>query len=268
MANPQPTDSHLRIAHSIQEEIMMRDFTKRQRSIVDFILRLSWGCNKKTAIIPKQRDFEIVGIGEGKIKRELQWLVNAKVIIWNRNTNEFSFNKNYDQWLVSIVPGYDKEKLTNLLHLNLTTYQNGKQLTETVSAETCQNGKVLTETVISNLPKREVGHVSNTELPRAGDRSIESIIENNIYNDHFEHAWKAYPVKRGKKKISEKQKKLLEEEVGLEQLLRCIARYKQSKPDWQQYQNGDTFFRSGFADFLDDAWDETQEGNPYGDIIL
>lgn len=266
MANPQPTDAHLRIAHSIQEEIMMRDFTKRQRSIVDLILRLSWGCNKKTAIIPRQRDFEMVGIGEGKIKRELQWLVNAKVIIWSRDTNEFSFNKNYDQWLVSIVPGYDKELFSQLLHLNLYAYQNGKQLTKPGSTETYQDGKFLTKKESLNLPKREDEHVSNAELPTADDRSKESIKE-NIYNVHFEHAWKTYPVKRGKGKISEKQKKLLENEVGLEQLLRCIKRYKQSKPDWQQYQNGDTFFRSGYADFLDDVWEEKQDIE-HGNIIL
>lgn len=46
MVNPQPTDAHIRIAHSLFEEIAMRDFSKRQRIMIDLVLRLSWGCGK------------------------------------------------------------------------------------------------------------------------------------------------------------------------------------------------------------------------------
>jgi hypothetical protein len=171
MASPQPTDAHIRIAHSIEEEIMMRDFTKRQRSILDLILRLSWGCAKKTAIIPRQKDFEIVGIGETKIKEELIWLVNARVIAWDKDIDEFGFNKDYDQWRVSIVPGFNRERFAELIHLNLDTSQNGK-----ISS---QNGKLnneeLTETERINLPKRKDKHGSNIDEKPACEGSKESI---------------------------------------------------------------------------------------------
>ena len=130
MANPQPSDAHIRLAHSITEAIMTRDFTKRQRSILDLILRLSWGCGKKTAIIPKQMDFQTVGIARSKIHNELEWLVNAKVIEWNRETNTYSFQKDFDQWAVSLVPGYDRKRYDNLLHINLSS-QNGNIIDET-----------------------------------------------------------------------------------------------------------------------------------------
>jgi hypothetical protein len=171
MASPQPTDAHIRIAHSIEEEIMMRDFTKRQRSILDLILRLSWGCGKKTAIIPRQKDFEIVGIGETKIKDELIWLMNARVIAWDKDIDEFGFNKDYDQWRVSIVPGFNKERFAELIHLNLDTSQNGKL--------SSQNGKPqneeLTETVRTNLPKREDEQGSNVDEKPVYEVSKESI---------------------------------------------------------------------------------------------
>lgn len=64
MANPQPTDAHLRVAHNITEAIMTRDFTKRQGKVLDLILWLSWGCGSKEAYIPHQRDFSVVGIHE------------------------------------------------------------------------------------------------------------------------------------------------------------------------------------------------------------
>jgi hypothetical protein len=186
MVNPQPTDAHLRIAHSIEEEIMMRDFSKRQRSILDLILRLSWGCGKKTAIIPLQKDFEMVGIDQTKIKTELSWLVNAKVISWNQDEKEFSFNKNYDEWRVSIVIGYDKKRFSELLNLNLNTCQNGKlELAKTASndneklAETASiSMDGLDEKARNDLTKKQVPCGSNADdsmpegLPKESSKEI------------------------------------------------------------------------------------------------
>jgi hypothetical protein len=118
MVNQQPTDAHLRIAHSITEAIMLRDFSKRQRKILDLILRLSWGCgNKETATIPRQKDFECAGIHEAHIQTELQWLVNSKVIA--RAGDKYSFVKDFNQWQVSRNKPYQPEKLTELVSINL-----------------------------------------------------------------------------------------------------------------------------------------------------
>lgn len=130
MANPQPTDAHLRIAHSLLEQIMVSGFSKRQLSILLFILRLSWGCGKKEANIPRQSDFEIVGVGKGHIKADLDWLMEAKVIY--RNGNFYGFNKDYDQWRVSRARGYKQERVTEMVRLNLQeSYRNGNQVTKT-----------------------------------------------------------------------------------------------------------------------------------------
>lgn len=143
MANRQPTDAHLRVAHHINEQVMASDFTKRQRKILDLILRLSWGCGKKEAYIPRQKDFEVVGVGEGHIKAELRWLQLAKVI--TISDNEYSFNKDYDQWRVSRAKGYDPEKLTELVRINLSskpkTYQSGKTNLPKQEDSTYQSGK-------------------------------------------------------------------------------------------------------------------------------
>ena len=117
MANPQPADAHLRVAHSIGEQLMVSHFSEQQRRILDLILRLSWGCGKKVAFIPRQRDFEVVGVREGHIKGHLDWLVDAKVI--NRNESHYSFNKDFDQWRVSRSLGFSQAKLTELVRRNL-----------------------------------------------------------------------------------------------------------------------------------------------------
>lgn len=139
MANPQPTDAHLRIAHSINEAIMTRDFSKRQRKILDLILRLSWGCGSKYAYIPLQKDFEVVGVHEVAVKNEITWLEVSKVII--RDNHFYWFNKNYDEWEVSRVKPYHPERLINLVSINLNG--NKPQLNKTLS-ENLINSEVTT----------------------------------------------------------------------------------------------------------------------------
>jgi len=148
MANPQPTDAHLRIAHSIQEQVMVSDFSKRQRKILDLILRLSWGCGKKDALIPHQNNFELVGVHETDIKTELEHLVNCKVI--EIGDTYYSFNKNYDQWRVSLSRKFTPEKLGKLLSLNLN--ELGKTQTPILvkhKESTLQNTKIATPELAS-----------------------------------------------------------------------------------------------------------------------
>lgn len=166
MANPQPTDAHLRIAHRIQEEIGMREFSKRQRKILDFILRLSWGCGKKCAYIPKQKYFTLYGIPEQDIKRELKWLIAANVIEIDEEQKSYWFNKDYDSWKVSIVSGYDYEMFKEVLHLNIETSQNTKN--------------ELRETRSTDFVKHEEGHAPDEVIAMSDGAPKESIKE-NIY---------------------------------------------------------------------------------------
>lgn len=68
----------------------------------------------------------------------------------------------------------------------------------------------------------------------------------------FERLWKLYPVKKGKGQISDAKKlKLLE--IGFDEMARAIERYVAyvKSIDYLQYQNGSTFFNSGYVDYLD-----------------
>ena len=141
MASPQLDEGYTRLANSIIEAIMLRDFTKRQRKILDMIFRLSYGCNKKVAIIPHQRDFELVGVYEGDVHEQLAWLETSKIII--RNGPEYAFNKDFDQWQISRVHPFQPNKLGELLSLNL-------------------NG--LSRTLSENIVKHEVGASQNTKF--------------------------------------------------------------------------------------------------------
>ncbi|MDD5511392.1 MAG: replication protein [Dehalococcoidales bacterium] len=148
MANNLPTEAHIRIAHSIEEQLMVSNFTSQQRRILDLILRLSWGCNKENAYIPKQRDFEIVGVREGHIKAHLDCLIRDKVLY--RNGSFYSFNRNFNDWRISRAFSYRPEKLTELVSLNL--HINDEKLTESVSSGSCND----LPNQEANLPNQEV----------------------------------------------------------------------------------------------------------------
>lgn len=122
MAKPQPTYAHIRIPHQIGEHIMVSQFTARQRRILDLILRLSWGCGKEEAQIPRQRDFGVVGVGEGHIKTELERLVRDNII--RRDCDRYALNRDLTQWRVSRFRGYHREELTGLVGLNLNQSGN------------------------------------------------------------------------------------------------------------------------------------------------
>lgn len=114
-------------------------------------------------------------------------------------------------------------------------------------------------------------------VPQLGDqkRNIKKIKKNTCTDaqmhsaqcadDLFEQLWKLYPNKKGKGRISQTKKKELMK-VGYEKLALCIRRYQRDKPDWQVWQNGSTFFNSGYLDYLDGNYEPVKtEGGELDD---
>lgn len=100
MANPQP-DQFTRLSNELLEAVMRSDFTKRQLNILFLIWRCSYGFGKKVAIL-KKSDFQVVGIYPSDITKELNYLAEAKVIFWDKVNDLIAFNKDYDQWRISL----------------------------------------------------------------------------------------------------------------------------------------------------------------------
>lgn len=85
--------------------------------------------------------------------------------------------------------------------------------------------------------------------------------DKNIYGDFFEEVWTLYPVKKGKGSVSDTQKKKLYD-IGLEEMTRAIAQYKQEQEGIEKkfWKHGSTFFNSGYVDYLDVNYeDKTSE---------
>lgn len=91
--------------------------------------------------------------------------------------------------------------------------------------------------------------------------------ENDLVEVFFEKIWSLYPSKKGKGKISNTKKKELYK-LG-EELERCISRYikfveGERERGFQslKFQNGSTFFNSGYVDYLDSNYLEKEEEKP------
>lgn len=115
-----------------------------------------------------------------------------------------------------------------------------------------------------NIPSKKVDkNTDNNSL--SDERASESIpsqpkkqSRKKEANELFERIWKLYPKKFGKGQVSDTQKlKLLE--IGFDELERAIQRccqYNKDK-DKQYWQNGSTFFNSGYIDFLDENYEDS-----------
>ena len=121
MANPQPTDAHLRISHKIIKEILRRNFTKQQKNILDLVLRLSWGCGKPSALIPKKKQFRLCGVSEKQIAAELRQLEQMKVLLIEESAGFYQIQKDYDQWQVTPVKGWSEVDFNDLVSINIKT---------------------------------------------------------------------------------------------------------------------------------------------------
>lgn len=134
MNSPKGKSGFVRIENKILDEVIRRDFTKRQKDILLFIWRLSYGCRRDVANIPKLKDFTLCGVGKGHIAAELRELEQCRVI--TRNDTEYRFNEDYDFWQITPVRGWDIERFNELIHLNIVESKKpSKKFTETGNAD-------------------------------------------------------------------------------------------------------------------------------------
>jgi phage replication O-like protein O len=141
LADVQTENGYTRIATELMNEIIRRDFSKRQLSILHLLIRLSYGCQQKDCIIEKLNAFEIAGVYKSDISKELSYLSNAKVINWDKKERLFSVNKNYENWQINPTKGWDDDKFNLLIHANIKR----KKVSEIPTEEGSEVSKTLTD---------------------------------------------------------------------------------------------------------------------------
>jgi phage replication O-like protein O len=210
-----------KIANQLLDALALNPLNGTQWRILIVVFRYTYGFNRKETDLSEGYISKATGIDRRNIRREMQGLIKLNILKVVREASFttsriISFNKDYEQWVrVNLPP----------------------------------EGKKDTEGKKEPSPGGELAPSPGGELTPQEIKTKERLNKEE-HAKFFEAIWKLYPNKKGKGQISGTQKAKLYG-IGAEELKRCIERYTKSKPDWQQYQNGSTFFNSGYVDYLD-----------------
>ncbi len=131
MASPQKEDGYTAIANEIMDVLIALDIPSSQRQCLLFILRKTYGYNKKRDSISNSQFVRATGLSRRTVIYALQNLEAKRIIIIKRrhkkggdsDVNIISFNKNYEKWVVQrIAPQY-----RNVLKRLKENYKNQKE---------------------------------------------------------------------------------------------------------------------------------------------
>ncbi len=113
MASPQKENGHLRIANELLEAFAKTNIGGKKRQILDFIIRKTYGYNKKEDRISLSQFSKGTGIVIRDVCRCINQLTTMKIIIKIQDDlgNVYSLNKDYEQWTkLSVVKNVSGQK--------------------------------------------------------------------------------------------------------------------------------------------------------------
>lgn len=120
MASPQIENGFTKIANDLFNEILKRDFSKRQLKVILAIIRFTYGFNRKEAELSVRFLEDKTGIKFNKISSILKQLQKMQVIVFIGNdstiSRKISLIKDYDLWkITSSQIGHSSQKGNELV---------------------------------------------------------------------------------------------------------------------------------------------------------
>ncbi|ETT53150.1 putative prophage replication protein O [Paenibacillus sp. FSL R7-269] len=204
------------------QRLIQLDLTKRQLSVLMLIIRLSNGCQRSSAYIPKLVCFRICGVGKTNITEVLESLVTQKVIIWNKLENTFAINQNVQEWEIGLVSGWEETAFRELLKLNLAksspidnSLRSARNQTENTAVikKITENHEQLSKQVFSHLEKpfgSKEKEASKYIIKEENNKEI-TIIEAEIY----EEIEREYCSLHNKKSLNQNDKELIDKLINI-----------------------------------------------------
>lgn len=99
MANPQKENGHLRIATELVEILAQVNLTSSEWRLIWAVWRKTWCWNKKVDWIALSQLEKQTGMSRVMVCRAKKKLVYNRILV--QSDKGLSFNKNYDEWVVS-----------------------------------------------------------------------------------------------------------------------------------------------------------------------
>lgn len=179
---------YLKIPTGIFEEFLARDFTKKQIKVLNLIMRLSWGCQNNSAVIPTISAFACCGLHRQDVAGELEFLNTNKVIFMEKEANTYAINTDFSEWSVQYSRNSNKNELNRLIGINLKRVFEGSNL--------LQNDE-------KNSPVRSENFFGvNGGKPHKTCKNVVSI--NNPQKNFLNNENKNFSIEKTKKLIEEK----------------------------------------------------------------
>lgn len=100
--NPQVEDGYTRIANELLDALISADLSKRERKVIDVIMRFSYGCGKKWVSITEGEIEALTGIKKPNVSLTIKGLL-AKKIITQHGPQTYELNKHYLTWQVDFT---------------------------------------------------------------------------------------------------------------------------------------------------------------------
>ena len=128
MKTPQLEDGYIRIANEIWDALISHRIAGVERQCLDFILRKTYGFNKKEDYISNSQFCKATGLKKVAVCKAITQLIAKNIVTKNGNTRipSYCFNKNYKSW--KLLP--KKVTVTNIG--NAVTKNDNKQLPKMV----------------------------------------------------------------------------------------------------------------------------------------
>ena len=197
--------------------------------------------------------------------KEVKMMFNGNLITVERGQILTSIRKLSEKWKWS----YDKTRrflqLIEKDRMVLKESDNFRTLLTIVKYEVFQDAPITNQSRTSDGMSEQSSERTSEQTSDKQECKELKNVKNNIMsisaiNALFEELWLLYPRKKGKGQISDAKKRKIAE-VGKEQMIRAIERYKRyvSTQKDLSYQYGSTFFNSGYIDYLDDNYVEREE---------
>lgn len=101
MANPQVENGHVKVASEVVDQLCKLNLSAYEWRVLWAIFRKTYGWHKKTDRISYTQFEEVTGLNRWHIARAINLLKQRNIISisGNKHSLEYSFQKDYDQWL-------------------------------------------------------------------------------------------------------------------------------------------------------------------------
>lgn len=236
MASPQRENGHIEIATEIWERLTKIRIPGQARQVLDFILRKTYGWNKKTDAISLSQFVGGTGLHKNTVCRALNKLLDMRLITKKGNAKSlftqkgndtsviYGFQKDYDQWQPLPKKRTYPKKRTHVPQKENQTLPKKRHTIDTITIDTITIDKK--NTAFPKKPEK-AGSSEPFYLTKKKKKLTGWKLET------FELFWKTFDWKKDKANASDSWLQIpgLTKELALKQIVPAAGRYCDGRAD-------------------------------------